>query len=912
MAVDKKELRKKFFAEWEKHYKLDILLSHGFKRQKCKKCGRYFWSIQERGLCGDAACIGFEFIGRQIGENPLDYIETWKAIERYFTSHGHTSVKPYPTVARWRDDLYFTVASINDFQPYVVNGELDPPANPLIVPQPCIRFPDITNVGVTGSHYTNFVMIGQHAFNNERTGLFYWKNEALAHDIAYLSELGIPPEELVFHEDVWAGGGNFGPSMEYFVGGLELGNCVFMQYEITSSGPRELQTKVIDMGAGLSRLAWIASGKPTSYEVVFGDVIMQMKRDAGVEVEHALLKKFSRFAGSLNIDEVEDLEAAKENIAKEFGMTKKELFSKLEPLQALYASADHLLTILFAVTDGMLPSNSGGGYNLRMILRRTFGFSDKHDLRLDYEKIIRGHARYLNPLFPHLADGVDTTIDVIAEEQKKYLATKEKARLIVANVIKSAKKVTSGPKKERERLGKIGVDELVLLYKSHGIPPEYVAEIAMENGVEVKMPGNFYDYIRAGEGEEARKEEEKKKVLIAEIINYPKTEVLYYSSVFEFDATVLGITEEGYAVLDKSAFYPEGGGQVGDTGKIGEAEVLDVVKQAGIVLHKVKHPERLRAGAKVRCIVDLQRRKRITIHHTCAHILNAAARKVLGNHVWQAGSYKDEEKAHLDITHYKKITTDELNEIEKVANHYIRQNLPVRVELLPRNEAEKRYGFRLYQGGAVPGKELRIVSIGDIDHEACGGTHQMIATTGEIGYFKIVKREGVQDGVERIIFKGGDAAVTYVQEREKTIREAAAALSVSDSEVVGTTKRFFEEWKAQRKRIEQMAEYIAGIEKREIVQEFNMNKKPIFRVTTLDESILKKLAINISESDKKISFCIVNTAGDAVCASGEESPFSANELLEKVILALGGKGGGSRRIAFGKVSRVGKVLLDVI
>lgn len=916
MDVDKKELRKKFSQEWEKHYKIESLISRGFKRRKCKKCGRNFWSITERDVCADAGCIGFQFVGNTPVQDKLGYIETWKKIERYFTENGHTYIKPYPTVARWRDDLYFTIASINDFQPYVVNGELDPPANPLIVPQPCIRFPDIQNVGVTGSHYTNFVMIGQHAFNNERTGLFYWKDEAIGHDIEYLNRLGIPLEEIVFQEDVWAGGGNFGPSMEYFVRGLELGNCVFMQYEITPNGARELRTKVIDMGAGLSRLAWITSGDPTSYEVVFGNVIEIMKKNAGIKTDRDLLTRFTRLAGSLNIDEVDDIEAARDAVARELQIDKKELFERLEPLQALYASADHLLTILFTATDGMLPSNSGGGYNLRMILRRTFGFNDRFNLNLDYEKIIEGHARHLDYLFPHLKDGTRTAIDVIAEEKKKYESTKEKARAIVANIVKKAKGAgksagsESAPKKEQagKAIGKIEVGDLIVLYKSHGIPPEYVVEIASENDVEVKVPGNFYDLIREGEGQQ-KVEEEKKKVLDIDVLKYPKTEVLYYSEIENFEAEILDITKTGYVILDRTAFYPEGGGQVADKGWINDVEVIDVIKKHGVILHKVNHPQKLKKG-KAKCRVDINRRKTITAHHTCAHLLNAAAREVLGSHIWQAGSYKDEEKGHLDITHYKKITQEELDAIERKVNEYIRANLEIKVEVLPRNVAEQKYGFRLYQGGAVPGKELRIVSIGDIDYEACGGTHHMLKRTGEIGFYKIVKRESIQDGVERITYKAADAAVRYVQEREKLIKQTAAVVSISDNELEATMRRFFEEWKQQKSMIEQLSKRLAVVESEEIAHEYEKTGKPVFRITDLDVEVLKKIATSLTSDNKKIAFCLINKKGDAICASGAESSYDANAMMKKVLEKLGGKGGGGSRIAFGKVSKIGMVDLQ--
>ena len=901
MEVDKNELRKKFSKEWKKHYQLDSLVSRGYKRQQCNKCGRNFWSIEERELCGDAGCIGFQFIGDTPVKKKLGYVDTWKVIEKYFKTHKHGYVKPYPTVARWRDDLYFTIASINDFQPYVVNGELAPPHNPLIVPQPCIRFPDLANVGVTGSHYTNFVMIGQHAFNTKKTGSFYWKDEAIMHDLNYLKALGIPEKEIVFQEDVWAGGGNFGPSMEYFVRGLELGNCVFMQYEVTPSGNRELRTKVIDMGAGLSRLAWITSGDPMSYEVVFGDVIKKMKKDAGIKIEPELLLKYSKIAGSLNIDEVEDIEVEKERVAKTLGMTKQELFKTLEPLQALYASADHLCTLLFTVTDGMLPSNSGGGYNLRMILRRVFGFSGRYKIDMDYAGIVSGHAKHLSYLFPHLKEGVGTTIDVIAEEKIKYDATKEKARTIVANLVSRTKKdLRKVSSKERTAAGNIGTKELILLYKSNGIPPDYVTEIARENGVSVKMPGNFYDLVREGEGE-TRKEGEKRKVLVSELPEFPKTKKLFYEKEGGFSAKVLGVVKGRYVVLDKSAFYPEGGGQVADTGRLNGVPVVYVLKAAGIILHEVKAPSKFRKGTVVKGEVDLERRKTITRHHTAVHLLNAACREVLGEHIWQAGSYKDEHKGQLDVTHYKRITNEELDEIEKKVNGHIMKDIPVTVEVLPRNAAERRYGFRLYQGGVVPGKELRVVSIGDIDHEACGGTHHMIKSTGEIGAFKIVKRESVQDGIERIILKAGNVAIEYVQERDRLIRDASSVLRVSDSELVKSVERFFGEWKQQRKKIEQLGEFVMRSEAKSMAKEC-ASGKPVVKVIDVDVQLLRKLALELAK-EERCAACIINKDGDIVCVCGEKSAYKAKDLMSKAVKGLGGNGGGSDRLASGKVKK---------
>ncbi|MBI2079369.1 hypothetical protein HYT84_01280 [Candidatus Micrarchaeota archaeon] len=330
------------------------------------------------------------------------------------------------------------------------------------------------------------------------------------------------------------------------------------------------------------------------------------------------------------------------------------MFGKLEPLQALYATADHTLTLLFTVTDGMLPSNAGGGYNLRMILRRVFGFEQEFGFDFNFEKILNGHTEHLSYMFPHLKEGVGTTLSVIEEERRKYAATKEKAKGKVTNLVQKAK-------------GKrITADDLFVLYKSHGIPPEAVLEVAKEQKVSVEMPGNFYAKVREKD-ERAVEEEVKTKIDVA---NYQKTKTLYYSKDEEFSASVLG-TIDKYVILDQSAFYPEGGGQVADIGELNNSKVINVQKDAGVILHQVEDATKFKKGQKVSGKVNLQRRLIITRHHTCAHLLNAAARSVLGRHIWQGGSNKDENKAHLDLTHYKKITHDELDRIELLVNEYI-------------------------------------------------------------------------------------------------------------------------------------------------------------------------------------------------------------------------------------------------
>ncbi len=874
--ITKDKLRRQFSKEWEKHYRVGALGELGYKRRQCAKCGRHFWSISEREICADSCCEGYEFIGNPPSKKKLSYTDTWKEIEKYFVKHKHTSLKPYPTVARWRDDLYFTVASINDFQPYVVSGEMEPPANPLIVPQPCIRFPDISNVGVTGRHYTNFVMVGQHAFNTKETGLFYWKDEALRHDVNYVRGLGVPLEDIVFIEDVWMGGGNFGPSMEYFARGLELGNCVFMQYEMLGNKSRELRTKVIDMGAGLSRLCWITHGAPDSYQVVYGSMVPKYRKKLGVKVDDKLYLEFARRTGKLDI---EDIPEPEKEIARIEAAIEQPGFSKtLAPLHGMYASLDHFLTLLFTLKDGMLPSNMGGGYNLRMITRRVFGLEEEFGWQIDYAEVLEDHAKRLKNLFPDLQGGVALTADVIAEEKKKYAATKAGASGKVASMLKK---------------GELSEKDLLTLYQSNGIPPEFVAEEGKKKGIGVEVPLDFYERARSREEGEGKTDGGKKEG--PDVVGIPKTDVLYYSKDEKFTAKVLKVIGKA-VVLDRTAFYPESGGQAGDTGELNGIPVTSTQKEAGVVLHIVKDPKKFRAGMKVEGKMDLPTRKDITRHHTAAHLLNAAAKSVLGNHIWQGGSGKKADQAHLDLTHYKRITKEELNAIERKVNEYIREDIPIESSIMPRTEAEQKYGFTLYQGGAVPGKELRIVKIGDIDVEACGGTHQMLGRTGEMGFFKIVKREGVQDGLERITYKVGDAAVEYVQGREGILRGAADTFRVAEHQLTNASERFFREWKELGKEVDRLKGSLAE-SAAERIAERSKKEGIVKEEISEDANTLRKIGGLVAKHDGTMAI-LYNKQGNFVCAAGKGAKHDARELMKKL---KGAKGGGSPELVSGKL-----------
>ncbi|MDA4130760.1 MAG: alanine--tRNA ligase-related protein, partial [Thaumarchaeota archaeon] len=375
MPTPKDQLRARFSAEPDKYYRVELFNELGFIRKQCPNCKGFFWTLDHKRInCPEQPCEQYGFLGNSPIKAKFDYVQTWRKIEGFFKENGHQSIKRYPVVCRWRPDLYFTVASIVDFQ-RIEAGKVvfEFPTNPLIVPQMCLRFLDVGNVGVTGRHYTSFCMIGQHALANSKG---YWKDRCIALDFELLTrEFGIPREEVVFKEDVWLGPGAFGNSLEYHVRGLELGNAVFTAFEGTPDDYKEYPEKVIDMGAGLERFVWLSHGTYNSYDAVFSRVLESFEKISGIKVgEDRSLQAYYKLAGSLDIDQFKGVIEDYSDIAKQLGMAEEELRKKVHRIQAVYSILDHSRTLLFAISDGMLPSNVGGGYNLRVIFRRAQDF----------------------------------------------------------------------------------------------------------------------------------------------------------------------------------------------------------------------------------------------------------------------------------------------------------------------------------------------------------------------------------------------------------------------------------------------------------------------------------------------------------------------------------------------------------
>jgi len=781
MLNTKQKLRLEFRKDWEKHYKTDFLINQGFTRKICPKCGKGFWTLdKEREYCPDQPCQFYEFLGDPPTKKRFDYIQSWKVIEDFFKKHGHTSIRRYPIVCRWRPDLFFTIASIIDFQRLGKDGvSFQFPNNPLIVPQFCLRFNDIPNVGVTGRHYSCFCMIGQHSLYDGSQG--YWKDRCIELDFKLLSgPFAIKEEEIVFLEDLWVGPGAFGPSLEYFVRGLEIGNAVFTEFKTVNSNVEPMEEKVIDMGAGLHRFAWITQGTPTSYDVVLEPTLRYLRKQTGIKYDSEFFLKYSKLAGSLNLDEVDNIKKMREQIASKLGVTVELLDKNIKPLEAMYAICDHTRALTFAIADGLLPSNVGGGYNLRVILRRALGFIDDFRWNIDLVDVCVLHTRHLRLICPELSEHLDEIHRILDIEKKRFHNTKLRTKRIVEAIVQKGEEIKE--------------DTLIKLYDSEGITPELV----QDHVPDLKIPIDFYTKV-------TERHMGEKPIRIEETINVdglPPTELLFYQDLkkMEFQAKVLKMIDDKYVVLDKTYFYPERGGQKSDVGFISDLPVSNVQKVGDVIVHRVIG--KLEEGKTVDCRINEYRRNILRKHHTATHIVNVAAREILGNHVWQHGAEKTSEKARLDITHYESLTDEDVEKIEKRANEIIKKNLPVKVEVLPRREAEKKYGFRIYQGGVVPEENLRIISVGNIDHEACGGLH--CEKTSEVELIVILKTKRIQDGIDRIEFTVGSIAINYLKERDKLLKETARLFKVKEEKVPEAVKELFERWKIKRKEFKKL------------------------------------------------------------------------------------------------------------
>jgi len=350
-----------------------------------------------------------------------------EAFLSFFERHGHERIKPYPVVARWRDDLYFTSASIVDFQPYVTNGIVPPPANPLVISQPCIRFVDVDNVGPTfGRHLTIFEMGGHHAFNYPDKEV-YWKDQTVRYHHEFITKsLGVKSEEVVYKEDVWSGGGNAGPDLETVVRGLELATLVFMRYKIVDNKFIELPIRTVDTGYGIERYVWLSQGSVSCFHAVYGSILDEILRMAGLtEINSELLAKVVKHSGVMVLEKAADRREAKEKVAKEVGMSVDELTRTLIPVESAFAVADHTKCLVFMLAEGVVPSNVREGYLTRLMIRRTYRLLHTLGIEEKLVDIIDAQISLWSRDFPYLKEMRDEILTMLSVEREKYAQTRQ-------------------------------------------------------------------------------------------------------------------------------------------------------------------------------------------------------------------------------------------------------------------------------------------------------------------------------------------------------------------------------------------------------------------------------------------------------------------------------------------------------
>ena len=921
---------------------LQVFHENGYTRRSCRVTGLWFWSSDpNRDTCGDTEEDEYTFIGAPIIDGFSQRGRELKDAMReqfigFFEQREHTRVEPYPVLARWRDDIHLTIASIADFQPHVTSGAVEPPANPLAISQPCIRLNDIDAVGRSGRHLTTFEMMAHHVFNRPDEGkMYYWMEECVkyCHDMLCVT-FGIDPAEITYVENPWSGGGNAGPAVEVIVGGLELATLVFMNLEEDEEGDVEIKgvkysempLQIIDTGYGLERFCWAAAGTPTIYEAIYPESVAWLKQQAGFSAKmfdmtqdelDSVLGEMSRLFGIMNIEAGSDGDRMRDvflSRLKERGHSiDSEMFTAItEPLSKIYAIPDHMHALANMLGDGLVPSNAKAGYLARMIARRVLRMRDDLGLDVSLSDLALHHldVNYSTKRMKQTQEGLVT---ILKGEEERYDEMLRKGMQVVKTAIKDI------PKEATE----IPDEILFTINDSHGIAPDLVMNIATDMGwkkLVLRTGFNAEMAERHAAMAKAAAKAVSAKPLVESIPELPATVALYYEDVSSqnFEASVLACLPlvgddlpEGAThgiVLDRTCFYPEGGGQEGDYGNLtcdsASHSVLDTRKVGELVIHLSSGP--FEVGDMVHGELDWARRRQLMDHHTAVHIVGGAARRLLGPHIYQAGANKSVESARLDITHHRRLTRSDLDQIEALANEVVQNVSRTEKLTLDRKDADRKFGFDLYQGGAPKGSDIRILRIADHDIQACGGTHH--DEPGRIGQIRIVRSNAVQDGVERLHIVAGQAAMEHARNQETILRDASEVFQVPVEELPATANRFFGEWKEQRKRIEALEAEIVRLRTsgggddmvevegvRIVIMEVDGDLKQMTKMLkelTLDDSKPTLAILGSREGGGKLM--VATTEGTVA-----SEKFNAVDILRAISSHISGGGGGRPTFAQG-------------
>ena len=843
----------------------------------------------------------------------------------FMESKGCLRLPSFPLIPKDDKSLLLINSGMAPMKKYFT-GEITPPRTRVTTCQKCIRTPDIEEVGITDRHGTYFEMLGNFSFGD------YFKNEATAWAWEFFTKvLEIPEEKLyvsVYEEDdeaydIWTkkvgvkeehmvrlgkadnfwehGSGPCGPCSEiYFDRGVEHGcgkptckvgcdcdrymevwNLVFTQFDNDGNNNyTPLEHPNIDTGMGLERLACVMQGVDNLFLV---DTVQN------------IMKHISQIVG------VEYGEHAKPDIS-------------------LRVITDHIRSTTFMIADGVMPSNEGRGYVLRRLLRRAA----RHGRLLGYNepflyKVCETVIKENESAYPELREKKDFIAKLIKVEEENFTRTIDQGFELLNQLIDDDTKEISG-------------EDAFKLNDTFGFPIDLTREIAAESGIKVNVE-RFKELL----AEQKKRSRKARKNAGAEAWVSDSTDLSDINSTAfvgytenECDSDVLAIIKDGervdmisegenaIVITEKTPFYAESGGQVGDTGTIFndncETEVDNTTKDAnGIFLHAVTVKSgALTVGDKVNLKIDVDRRKAIMRNHTAAHLLQAALRQVLGTHVEQAGQLVSDEIVRFDFTHFEAMTAQELIEVEKLVNEKILEGLTVTTEELPIEEAKKRGAMALF--GEKYGDVVRVVSAGDFSVELCGGTH--MDNTAKLGLFKIRQEGSVAAGVRRIEALTGLNVMNYINKAVAIIGRTAMVLKINDAKKLAeSAEKVAEELKEKEKKIEslngklarsQVDGILAGLENIggvDVVSSF----------VGVDSSQIREVADMCADKNENcviVLACLNGVKGTFACRVGKEAiakGLNAGKIVKAVAQVTGGNGGGKPDMAMAGAKDITKM-----
>ena len=850
----------------------------------------------------------------------------------FFRSKGHEIVPSSSLIPANDPTLLFTNAGMVQFKS-VFLGQESRAVKRAVSSQKCMRaggkHNDLENVGHTARHHTFFEMLGNFSFGD------YFKKEAILFAWELLTErYKLPTEKLwatVYEDDDEAAGlwkeltdipserivrlgakdnfwqmcdtGPCGPCSEIIIDQgsevgcgrpgctagcecdryLEIWNLVFMQYDRDRSGNlTPLPKPSIDTGMGLERLSAVLQGKLNNFDAdLFSPIISAICHHSG--------KKYG-------------VERATDT--------------------AIRVITDHIRGITFLLSEGLSPSNEGRGYVLRRIIRRASRYAKSLDIAEPVlYKLCDSVVGAMSDAYPELAEEITRIQKILRLEEERFNRTLEQGLSLLNNIIKGVKKAGSGI---------VAGDELFRLYDTYGFPLDIARDVAAENDLTIDEAGFHKEMemqkVKAraswtGEGAAAA------PVYRELSQRFKSTEFTGYESM-ESESTVLAIINngefadeldadsEGEILLDRTPFYAESGGQVGDTGEMKadgvKAAVLDAIKPVeGFVVHKVKvRRGSLRTGSKVHCAVDRDRRTSTMRNHTATHLLHAALRNLLGDHVKQAGSYVAPERLRFDFTHFVSLDRDTLDAVEDEVNENILKNLGVNTSVTETKKAIESGVIALF--GEKYGDMVRVVSVPGVSSELCGGTHT--GATGDIGVFKIVSEGSVASGIRRIEAVTGREALNYLRDEERELRKISEVLKTSENPSERLV-RLLSEMKDLEKSLEKFKGKSAAEGSAKLLGDARTIggiKVIAERIDGMDLKDLRVVADNVRNGlGSGILFLASVKDGQAsmvaMVTKDLTQKYNAGELLKHVAAAAGGRGGGKADVAQGGTREIEKL-----